>query len=137
MALSESVNEYKASQINRLRWMGIIGRRYEKHIATKLNKDGWTVKRNYRYGFHDHGIDLIAVRGKTERYIQCKARKQSSSVHVNTVYQLYGAVMANADRDTVNEIQMYIYTSSQLDPDAAAQALKLGVKVEHVEYPRR
>jgi Holliday junction resolvase-like predicted endonuclease len=136
MAETETISSYKAKQYRINKWFGIAGRRYEKHVAKTLNREGWTVHRNYKYKLHDHGIDLIATKGKIERYIQCKARKQSSNVHVNTVYQLYGAVMANADRATNNEIQMHIYTSSKLDPYAAAQAEKLGVRVERVNFPK-
>jgi Holliday junction resolvase-like predicted endonuclease len=133
---TEIISSYKSKQFRRMKWFRIVGRRYEKHVARTLNKDGWTVHRNYRYKLHDHGFDLIAVKGKTERYVQCKARKQLSNVHVNTVYQLYGAVMANADNKSGNEVQIYIYTSSRLDPYASAQAEKLGVKVEHLDYPK-
>jgi HJR/Mrr/RecB family endonuclease len=136
MIKTETISSYKAKQYRINKWFSIAGRRYEKHVARTLNKDGWTVHRNYHYKLYDHGIDLIATKGKVERYIQCKARRQSSSVHVNTVYQLYGAVVASADSNSGNEVQMYIYTSSKLDPYATAQAKKLGVNVEHLDYPK-
>ena len=120
----------------RRKWKVIVGRRYENHIANILEKQGWSVHRNYLYNLQDHGIDLIAYREKTARFIQCKARRKGSLVHVNTVYQLYGAVAASADTSAHDSIvEAYIYTSTGLDPNAMDKASKLGIHTAVVKFP--
>lgn len=112
-----------------------IGRRYEYYIKWILTKDGWEVQDRGKYGYYDRGVDLIATKNGTTRYIQCKGWKHTHRIHEDVVNQLYGTVVAIVGAENLKDVEMYIYSSARLSNYAQAQADKLNVHFERKFFP--
>ncbi len=112
----------------------VVGRKYEHFIAGLYEGWGWEVIRNGDLGIHDGGIDIIATKDGRTRFIQCKYLSPWKRIHENVVSQLYGATHAKADTYDMATVDMYIYSTANLDEDAHVMAEKLGIHFQKT-YP--
>jgi len=110
---------------------------YEDYVAKTLAGDGWKVMRGNAYSEHDHGIDLIATKGGTRRYIQCKGWRSERFIHEDVVSHLYGSVAAIEGTDNLNGVEIYLYSPAQLDSYTTKEVGKLNIHFEHLLFPFR
>lgn len=104
-------------------------------MAEQLRQDGWIVDENGRHGINDHGIDLIASKEGTKRYVQCKCWKSNHFIHEDIVSQLYGSVASFEGTDNLQGIEKYIFSPASLDATAQAEADRLGIVFVRLEFP--
>jgi hypothetical protein len=104
------------------------GDRYERYIASMLRGEGWEVIEKGKYGYYDHGIDLIATKDGMTRYIQCKGWQFWKELPETVVTQLFGSVAAIEGIDNIRNVEIYIYASATLGSYAADDARKLNVQ---------
>lgn len=113
-----------------------FGAQYEAYVANQLRQQGWNVTETGLSGRNDHGIDLIATKEGTTRYIQCKGWKRHKYIHEDVVSQLLGSVAAIEGLDNLQGVEKYIYSSARLDDYAAKEAERLDIGFVRMTYPR-
>lgn len=65
---------------------------FERTVAAWFARDGWLVEHRGRSG--DHGIDVLAFRGRETVAVQCKRYAGAASVTPAQLRELYGAAVA-------------------------------------------
>jgi hypothetical protein len=108
---------------------------YEALVAEQLRSEGWKVAETGQSGYNDHGIDLIASKDGTKRYVQCKGWRHSSHIHENVVTQLYGSVASIEGTDNLEGVEKVIYSPATLDDTAEATAKRLGILFVRLDFP--
>lgn len=113
------------------------GERYEHYVAQTLRADGWAVIETGLNGMQDHGIDLIASKAGTRRYIQCKGWNQDKLIHEDVVSHLLGSVAAIEGLDNLQGVELFIYSPAQLDSYATNEAARLNIQFVRLPFEGR
>jgi HJR/Mrr/RecB family endonuclease len=111
------------------------GRQYEDYIAKLLREDGWEVVDNGLNGVNDHGIDLIASKDGTTRYVQCKGYSWNKLIHEDVVSHLYGSVAAIEGPDNLSGVEIYLYSPAQLDEYTKREVETLNIQFVRQDFP--
>lgn len=107
-----------------------IGRDYERYVGWRYESQGSNVYyQGIIEGFDDLGRDLIVVKGKQVRIVQCKYWSKGKTIHEKHVFQLYGTKVAYEMDNAGMDVQGHFVTSTTLSERARRFADHLGVKV--------
>lgn len=117
-----------------------IGRQYERYIGYLFEHQGYKVYyQGILEGFDDLGRDLIC-KGPAQTYvIQCKCWSRHKEIHENHVNQLFGTGVKYRLDNPTEQVNLVLWTSTELTERARRFADHLGVQIKESqplkEYP--
>ena len=95
-----------------------LGLMYEKFIGARLESGGYIVDYNgINKGKADGGVDLVASKDDKKIFIQCKYWSFKSVIHEDVIFQLYGAV-ENERQKNNTDCEGILYCSCSVDEEA-------------------